>query len=53
METTDPEPDLPQRQEKDSLRRYTDEDVRRFLAEDKIDEDTAQRIRALLRRGEL
>ncbi len=37
----------------EELRRYTDEDISRFLEEDKLDLETAQRIRDLLRRGEL
>ncbi len=37
----------------EDLRRYTDEDISRFLEEDKLDLETAQRVRDLLRRGEL
>ena len=37
----------------EELRRYTEEDVSRFLEEDKLDEATAQKVRELLRRGEL
>ncbi len=43
----------PLRQEEDSLRLYTDEDIARFLEEDKLDEETARRIHELLKRGEL
>ena len=37
----------------EDLRRYTDDDISRFLEEDKLDLETAQRVRDLLRRGEL
>ena len=37
----------------EEMRRYTDEDISRFLEEDKLDLETAQRVRDLLRRGEL
>lgn len=37
----------------EELRRYADEDVSRFLEEDKLNETTAQKVRGLLRRGEL
>ena len=37
----------------EELRRYTDEDISRFLEEDKLDLETAQKVRDLLRRGEL
>ncbi|MBI2918760.1 MAG: AbrB/MazE/SpoVT family DNA-binding domain-containing protein [Chloroflexi bacterium] len=43
----------PLRQGEESLRRYTEEDISRFLEEDKLDEATAQRVRELLRRGAL
>ena len=43
----------PLRQADESLRRYTEEDISRFLEEDKLDEETAQRVRELLKRGEL
>ncbi len=42
----------PLRQEEE-LRRYTDEEVSRFLKEDKLDRHTAQRVRELLRHGKL
>ncbi|MDA1349334.1 MAG: AbrB/MazE/SpoVT family DNA-binding domain-containing protein [Chloroflexi bacterium] len=42
----------PLRETEDSLRRYTDEDISRFLEEDKLDEETARQVRQLLRRGE-
>ena len=37
----------------DELRRYSDEDIARFLEEDKLDEVTAKRVRDLLKRGSL
>ena len=43
----------PLRQGEEALRRYTDEDIARFLEEDKLDEETARRVRELLQRGEL
>ncbi len=43
----------PLRQGEDALRRYTEEDIARFLEEDKLDEETARRVRELLQRGEL
>ena len=43
----------PLRQGDESLRRYTEEDISRFLEEDKLDEETAQRVRGLLERGAL
>ena len=33
----------------EELRRYTEEEIDRFLAEDKLDEKTARRVRDLLR----
>lgn len=36
----------------DSIRRYSDEDIERFLEEDKLDEETANKVRDLLNRGE-
>ncbi len=33
------------------LRRYTDEDIARFLEEDRLDEETARRVRKLIERG--
>lgn len=42
----------PLRETEDSLRRYTDEDISRFLEEDKLDGETARQVRQLLRRGE-
>ncbi|PZC47968.1 MAG: Bifunctional DNA-binding transcriptional regulator of stationary/sporulation/toxin gene expression and antitoxin component of the YhaV-PrlF toxin-antitoxin module [Chloroflexi bacterium] len=44
---------VPLAQSGDALRRYTDEDIARFLEEDKLDQDTALRVRALLRSGAL
>ncbi len=43
----------PLRLREDALRRYTEEDIARFLEEDKLDEETARRVRELVRRGEL
>ena len=43
----------PLRPEEDALRRYTQEDIARFLEEDKLDEETAGRIRELLQRAEV
>ncbi len=43
----------PLRPGEDALRHYTEEDIARFLEEDKLDEETAQRVRELVRRGEL
>ena len=37
----------------EALRRYTEEDITRFLEEDKLDQETARRVRDLLRRGAL
>ncbi len=44
---------MPLRQGEDALRRYTEKDIARFLEEDKLDEETARRVRELLQRGEL
>lgn len=41
------------RQAEEALRRYTEEDIACFLKEDKLDQETAQRIRALLVPGVL
>lgn len=43
----------PLRQGEEALRRYTEEDIARFLEEDKLDEETAWRVRELLQRGRL
>jgi len=37
----------------EALRRYTEQDIARFLEEDKLDEGTARQVRELLQRGEL
>ncbi|MBM3933778.1 MAG: AbrB/MazE/SpoVT family DNA-binding domain-containing protein [SAR202 cluster bacterium] len=37
----------------DSLRRYTDEDIARFLEEDKIDPELAKKVDEMLAKGEL
>jgi AbrB family looped-hinge helix DNA binding protein len=36
----------------DTLRRYTDDDIARFLAEDKLDDETARRVGELLKHAE-
>lgn len=43
----------PLRQGDETLRRYTEEDIARFLEEDKLDQETARRVRDLLGRGTL
>lgn len=43
----------PLRQAGPAFRRYSDEDIARFLDEDKLDEETAARVHDLLRRGAL
>ena len=37
----------------DTSREYTDNDIQRFLEEDKIDEETAAKVRELLTQGKL
>ena len=37
----------------ETLRQYDDQEIRRFLEEDKIDPETAAKVRDLLARGEL
>ncbi|MEX2430305.1 MAG: AbrB/MazE/SpoVT family DNA-binding domain-containing protein [Dehalococcoidia bacterium] len=44
---------VPLREGEESFRRYTEEDISRFLEEDKLDEATAARVRDLLDRGVL
>ena len=39
--------------EKEDLRRYTEADISRFLDDDKLDAETAGKVRELLKRGEL
>ena len=39
--------------QEEELRRYADEEVSRFLEEDKLDRQTARRVRELLRNGKL
>jgi bifunctional DNA-binding transcriptional regulator/antitoxin component of YhaV-PrlF toxin-antitoxin module len=39
------------RQGEEALRRYTEEDIARFLEEDKLDQETVRRVRDLLGRG--
>lgn len=43
----------PLHQEEEVLRRYTEEEVARFVESDKLEPQVAQRVRELLRRGEL
>jgi bifunctional DNA-binding transcriptional regulator/antitoxin component of YhaV-PrlF toxin-antitoxin module len=43
----------PLRQGDEVLRRYTEQDIARFLEEDRLDEGTARRVRGLLKRGAL
>lgn len=43
----------PLRQGEEALRRYTEEDISRFLEEDRLDQETARRVRELVRRGVL
>ncbi len=43
----------PLRQDDETLLRYTEEDISRFLEEDKLDEETVQRVREFLKQGEL
>ena len=38
---------------KEALREYSDEDIERFLEEDKIDAATARRVRELLTQGKI
>ena len=40
---------VPLRPGEDDLRRYAEEDIARFLGEDKLDEVTARRVRELLK----
>ncbi len=42
----------PLQPEAESLRRYTQRDIARFLEEDKLDEETARRVRELVQRLE-
>lgn len=42
---------MPMRTSPENLRRYTEEDISRFLKEDKVDEDIVRRVRELLQRG--
>ena len=39
--------------EQESLREYTDEEIRSFLQEDKIDSETAGKVRKLLAEGKI
>ena len=43
----------PLRAGEETLRRYTENDITRFMEEDKLDEETARRVRDLLGRGVL
>jgi AbrB family looped-hinge helix DNA binding protein len=44
---------VPVKLEEETLRLYSDEEIRHFLKEDKIDAKTAAKVRQLLARGEL
>ena len=44
---------MPFRPGEEELRRYTDEEVARFMEEDKLDPEVGRRIKDMLRRGEL
>lgn len=41
------------KQRDNALRHYTEEDISRFLQEDKLDKETVRKVRRLLRRGTL
>ncbi len=43
----------PMRLEQETLREYTDEDISRFLEEDRISPEVAARVRELIASGEL
>ena len=43
----------PLRQDEGALRRYTDDEISRFMEEDKLDPEVGARVRALLRSGGL
>jgi bifunctional DNA-binding transcriptional regulator/antitoxin component of YhaV-PrlF toxin-antitoxin module len=44
---------MPLLQGHETLRRYTQEEITRFLEEDKIDRQTADKVRRLIQQGEL
>jgi bifunctional DNA-binding transcriptional regulator/antitoxin component of YhaV-PrlF toxin-antitoxin module len=44
---------IPLRESQDTLRHYTDVEITRFLEEDKLDEETARKIRKLIQAGDL
>lgn len=44
---------VPLRLSEETLRRYTEDDISRFVEEDKLDAETARRIREILGRGGL
>ena len=44
---------MPLRQSQDTLRHYTEEEITRFLDEDKIDRKTANKVRKLIQHGGL
>ena len=48
----DPLEVTPLRPGEDALRHYAEEDISRFLDDDKLDEETARRVREVLQRGE-
>jgi len=43
----------PLQEQRAAIRRFTDDDITRFLEEDKLDEESARRVRELLKRGSL
>ncbi len=43
----------PLRQSNEAIRRYSEDDISRFLEEDKLDPETAERVKELLRQGNL
>ena len=43
---------MPLQYGEEGLRRYTQDEISRFMAEDKLDPDVARRVSEILRRGE-
>ena len=44
---------VPLKQGQDAMRRYSEEELSRFLEEDKIDLETANKVRKLIQHGDL
>jgi AbrB family looped-hinge helix DNA binding protein len=44
---------VPLREGQETLRRYTEDEITRFLEEDKIDIETASKVRKLIQSGDL